>query len=242
MKITSDVFEVLMRAVSVGKLMGIDSIAMEENDKGKMFRGMTDSGGTPVVLLQHIDIELPFAELGVTDAKSFITKEKLAHTNDSEYTIYAQIDEMTNSVVALNFKGHKFKMSINAAKTRIIRAPKAMKDVDVMAIQLEDEEVTTLQLAISAFPSAELIDVVSDGDSIHLELQGKSVGSFEFHLENDPLELNGGCSDGFVHSYPVKTFINLLKHSESKTIKIGQMGILSSSIQDIQIYVFPRRL
>ena len=231
-----------MRAVSVGKIMGIQEIAMEENEKGRMFRGMSDIGGTPVVLLQEIDTEIPFTGLGIQNAGSFLNKEKLAHSNDSDYTIYAQIDNMSNNVKSLDFKGHKFKMSVNAAKTNVIRAPKAMKDIDIAAVQLEEEEAVTLEQAVRAFNGAELIEIVSDGDNIHLEIKSNvDGGSFEFQLENEPLDLNGG-TDGFVHSYPVKTFINLIKNSESKTNKKGRQGVVSGRIQYINMFVFPKRM
>lgn len=241
MKLTSEVFELLARAVSVGKTMGIAEIAMEDNEKGTMFRGMADVGGTPVVMLQDIDIELPFTGMGIPDAASFITKEKLAFDNDEGYSVYAQIDTMSNGVKSLDFKGGRFKMNINTAKTNVIRAPKAIKDVDVIAIEFEEDEAKTFKQAVSAFRKAELVDIVSDGDSVTLELRSaEDGGSFTFELEREPIELNGG-TDAFVHSYPVKTFLNLIDNSEDKVIKIGKQGVLSGVINDIKLFIFPRR-
>lgn len=241
MKLDSEVFGLLAQAIRVGKVMGIEEIAMEDNEKGTMFRGMADVGGTPVVMLQDIDIELPFTGLGVPSASSFLIKEKLAYDNDDGYTVYAQIDTMSNSVKSLDFKGGKFKMNINTAKTNIIRAPKAIKDVDVLAIAIEEDEAKTIKQAVSAFRKAELVDVVSDGDSVTLEIRSaEDGGSFTFDLENEPLELNDG-TDAFVHSYPVKTFLNLIDNMEDRVIKIGKQGVLNGSIDDIKLFIFPRR-
>ena len=242
MKITSDVFELLMKAVNVGKIMGIDEIAMEDNEKGCMFRGMADAGGTPVVMLQDIDIDLPFSGLGVQHSGSFIVKEKLAYTNDNNYTIYAQIDSMTNNVKTLDFKGNKFKMAVNTAKTNIIRAPKAIKDIDAVGFEINEDEVKSIEQAVRAFGKAELVEVVCDGEHITLELKSsEDGGSFSFELEYEIAFFN--CDEySFVHSYPVKTFLNLIKHSEMKLFKIGKQGILNGHIEDIKMYIFPRRM
>ena len=196
MKLNSEIFGLLTQAVRVGKIMGIEEIAMEDNEKGTMFRGMADVGGTPVVMLQDIDVDLPFTGIGVPSAGSFLTKEKLAFDNDDGYTVYAQIDTMSNSVKSLDFKGGKFKMNINTAKTNVIRAPKAIKDIDVIGFLIEEAEAKTIKQAVSAFRKAELVDIVSDGDSITLEIRSaEDGGSFTFDLENEPMELNGGGDD-----------------------------------------------
>lgn len=242
MKITSDIFGLLANAVGVAKIMGIAELAMEDNEKGTMFRGMADVGGTPVVLLQDIDIDLPFTGLGIQNTSSFIVKEKLAYDNDDQYSVYAQIDTMSNNVKSLDFKGQKFKMSINSAKTNIIRAPKAIKDNDVLAFSIEETEVKTLEQAVRAFSKAELIDIVSDGETITFEIRsGEDGGSFTFTLDNEPIELPASNGDAFVHSYPVKTFLNLVKNSDHHTLRVGQQGVINGSIQDIKTFIFPRR-
>lgn len=132
-------------------------------------------------------------------------------------------------------------MNINAAKTNVIRAPKAIRDVDVLAIEITDAEAKTIKQAVSAFRKAELVDVVSDGDSVTLEIRSaEDGGTFTFDLENEPLDLSGD-EEAFVHSYPVKTFLNLIDNMESRVIKIGKQGVLNGSIDNIRLFIFPRR-
>ena len=94
---------------------------------------------------------------------------------------------------------------------------------------------------LKAFSKAELIDIICDGENISMEIKsGEDGGTFNFELSNDPVFFGEDLS--FVHSYPMKTFLNMIKHSESNILKIGQQGILNGNIQGVTMYIFPRRM
>lgn len=239
MKLETTLLTLLERATSVAKQMGVSEISMEENAIGKMFRGMSDNNGTPVVINHTIDEDLPFASLAIRDTGSFISKLHLARERDENCKVFVNIDSNRNVVSDLEIKGLRFKLKFIAGSADAVKAPKRLKDTPKYAFEMSDDDIKTLEKGIRAM-GGEFVTFVSDGSEVSFEIkQGKS-DVFNYTFADEVMSLDGSNDSSFAFSYPVKTIITLIKHSDDKLFKVSSKGIFSGVMESTTVSVFPR--
>lgn len=239
MRLDSTLLTLLERATNVAKMMGITEISMEDNSIGKMFRGMSDANGTPVVINHTFDDDLPFGSFAIRDTGSFVSKLMLASERDENYKMYININANKNSVSDVEIKGTKFKLSFIAGSADAVKAPKRLKDVPKYAFEMTDEDVKTLEKGIRAM-GGEFVTFVSDGTDVSFEIKCGKTDVFQYTFSDEVMSLDGEDDCAFAFSYPVKTLSTLIKNSDDKMFKIGGKGILSGVMESTTVSVFPR--
>jgi len=238
MRLDNNLLVLLKRATAVAKQMGISELSMEDNNIGTMFRGMSDLGGTPVILHHMLDEDLPFGGLAIKDTGSFIAKLNLATDKDENFKIFLNVDERKNHVKSIELKGTKFKMSFITGSADAVKAPKRLKDPSKYSFQMEPDDVKTLDKAIKAMAGT-FVTFVSDGNEVSFEIRVGKSDVFSYKFCDEVLSMDGDDAS-FAFSYPVKTITTLIKNSESGIFQVSKKGIFNGIMQDTNVFIFPR--
>ncbi len=239
MRLDNKLLTLLKNATTVARQMGITEIAMEDNSIGTMFRGMTDLGGTPVVLNHQFDEKLPFGCLAIKDTGSLIAKLNLAEDRDENFRTFIDIDERKNHVKSLELKGTKFKLSFIAGAQDAVKAPKRLKDPGKYSFQMEADDIKTLDKGVKAM-TGDFVTFVSDGSEVSFEIRSGKSDVFSYKFCDEVLSMDGDDDASFAFSYPVKTITTLIKNSEDGIFKVSKKGIINGLMQDTNIFIFPR--
>lgn len=239
MRLESDLLMLLERATMVARQMGITELSMEDNSVGKMFRGMSDAGGTPVVLNHTFDDDLPFSSLAIRDTASFLNKLNLALERDENYKLFINVDKNKNAVSDMEMKGHKFTLKFIAGSAEAVKAPKRLKDPNKYGFEMSDEDIKTLEKGVRAM-GGEFVTFVCDGVNVSFEIKAGKNDVFEYTFSEECMSLDGSDDLSFAFSYPTKTILTLIKNSDDKIFKIGGKGIISGVMEHTNVSVFPR--
>jgi hypothetical protein len=243
-KVNNQIWDILTRATQVARIMNIEEIAFDDHAKGKMLRGFDATHGAPVIL-NHIfeddELELPFKSLAINSCSSFIDKLKLAQTRDEEYITNITIDDNSQKVTEIHFRGKKFKLDFNTGNSDTVRAPKSIKDTTAHSFNMLPKDIATLNQSIKAM-KGEDVTLISDGTNISYEVKvgAKDVFSLDICDNFDSVAEKNNRS--FVHSYPFKTLYPVLSSCEDCLFHITTRGLLKCKIEGITVYVMPRML
>jgi hypothetical protein len=237
MKLNKSLLNLITDTTTVANMVGINEISMEHNDVNSMFRGMDDSSGTPVVILQNIEEKLPFGSMAIRDTGSFISKLNLSHNNDENYSTFINIDDNTNAVKSIEFKGLKFKLSFIAGSKDCVKAPKRLKDEFKYSFELNQDNVKTLSDAIKAM-KGEFVTFVCDGCEVSFEIRTGKTDVFSYTFCEEIMSFDGS-EESFVFTYPVKSILNIIKNSDNQMFKLSSKGIFNTVIKNTNVFVFP---
>lgn len=240
MRLKQDILQTLHSVANTARLLGIAEISMEENAIGKMFRGMSDTGGTPVVLNQSIDFDLPFASLAIRDTNSFIQKYDLAVERGGDLCeAHVDIDQNRKAVSSIQFRGNKFKLNFIAGSAEAVRAPKRLKDPFKHSFSITEDDIKTLKKATKAM-GGDFVTFVYDGSSLTFEVKASKTDIFSYTFCEKVVNLGGGAPT-FAFAYPIKTLTTMLDNSDDNlTFQIGEKGIINGVMGGVNVFLFPR--
>ena len=239
MKLQGAVAQLVTQVTEVAKIMGIDEVAIEDSDRGPLLRGFSATHGAPTLICHTTDIKLPFRAFAINSCSLYTAKTDLALSQDENYETQLTLDEHSNNVTSVTFKGKKFKLAFNAGNPATVRAPKAVKDVVKLKFAVNPDAVTTLSKSMRAM-EAEYVTVISDGDTVKFEISTGPKDIFEYEV-SDQVKAIEGDDATLVMSYPFKTFFPILKHCDQGVVFVTQRGVLNCTINGINIYAFPRK-
>lgn len=240
-QLTNDMMDLIYRSIQAANTMGISSISIEQNEVGKMIRGFSADFGAPVVICHTLTDELPFRAFAIHDCRSFGTKLVLAQKKDGNFKPMANINENTNFVTDVEFKGGGFKLKFNAGRPDTVKAPKGVKDTNIGQFILSKEDIITLNDAVSAM-GAEYVTFIYDGSNLQLEVKGSTEKDvFVCDLINPLKSTTDETIKPFAHSFLFKTISPALKASTTGEMYITSKGLLNCFIRDINVFIFPRK-
>lgn len=232
MKLSKNITDFIRNAAKVAKIAGIESLAIEQN----IVRGM-DENKTVVICDNNVP-ELPFNGIGIGRIDTFVTRYSLIENRD-DITTEAAIDSNNQQVIQLTFNTKNIKVEYRCADTTKIKAPKQIKDIMTSIFLLPEDTIETLVKAQTAMGD-EKITIVSDKRGTCFELVDRTSNDvFSFVFAEQAKSLNEDDVEEFVHRYPAKTLIQLLKQNSNQTIEVSSKGILKLTINNLNIYVIP---
>ena len=136
-------------------------------------------------------------------------------------------------------KAKGIKIDYRCANPVTIQAPKQVNDTLKYSVPLNAEAVMMLQKGQSAM-SAETVTIVSNNKGVAFEIVDINNDTFSYTFTNDVETLTDDDDPNFAHRYPVKTLIPLFKQNFDQTFSIGQKGILSISVNGLNLFVLPQ--
>lgn len=228
MLLSGKTIEYIDNVTAVAAIANIDAIVFTPT----LVSGKDDTPS--VVLIQTHDIpEFEFEELAIIRIPYFRQRmEAVKSASGKEFTI-----DYTPTSGLVIMKNGRTKAEYRAGNPAAVRPPKAMNDTPEFAFTIDQNLVTVIGRAASAYPSKDpMISFTSNGSEVEMTIMDDEAGdSFTSLISNDlDAEKNLNVR------YSLKTLLPLLKHHDNTTLLIGGRGIMTLSIKGIQIGLIPR--
>ncbi len=232
MKLTQDHIDFIETVVKTGQSVNIDNVIIEPN----MVRAIDDA--RTVVLYQNKNVpDMPFGSIGLNRINVLLSRLEIAKTQDN-FTVDVVASDDDDYARAITMKGTGTKIDYRCANPTTIQAPRQINDNLVYRVQLNAEAVSLLQKGQVAMGS-ETVTIMSD-DGVSFELTDVNSDAFKHTFAPDVDLLDEDASPTFTHRYPVKTLLALFKQNPDGYFEIGEKGILSISVNGLNIYVLPQ--
>ena len=85
-----------------------------------------------------------------------------------------------------------------------------------------------------------MVNIISNKKGVSFELVDINSDIFSYTFTNKVENLTDDSDTNFAHRYPIKTLLPLFKQNSEGTFTIGQKGILSISVQGLNLFVLPQ--
>lgn len=232
MKLTQDHIDFIEKVVKTGQSINIDNVIIEPG----MVRAIDDA--RTVVLYQNKDVpDMPFGSIGLNRISVLLSRLEIAKTQDN-FTIDVLIGDDEEYARSITMKGTGTKIDYRCANPTTIQAPRQINDNLVYRIQLNAEAVSLMQKGQVAMGS-ETITFIGN-DDISFELTDVNSDVFKHTFAPDIEFLDEEAAESFTHRYPVKTLLALFKQNPDGYFDIGEKGMLSITVNGLDIYVLPQ--
>jgi hypothetical protein len=233
MKLDVDTIAYIQKVVKTAQMVGIDNVIIEPN----ITRAIDDD--KTVVLFQNENVpDMPFGSIGLNRIGVFMSRLDIAKTQDG-FSIESDSPEGSEFVRSLTMKAKGVKIDYRCANPTTIQAPRQINDTLKYRIPLNAEAVVLLQKGQSAM-SADTVTIVSNKNGVSFEIVdiNKDVFSHTFTTKVENLADDENVS--FAHRYPIKNLLPLFKQNADGCFEVGQKGILSISVQGLNLFVLPQ--
>jgi hypothetical protein len=235
MKLSKELIDYIRTVVKVAKLVGIESVAIEKD----LVRAMDEN--RTVVICHSDDVpDLPFDGIGIGRLDVFSSRFALIDGRDG-FVTEAEISnkDKTDQVSQLTFKAKNIKVDYRCANSTTIKAPKVIKDPMKYEFALSSDAVDTLVKAQGAM-GVEYITIISSADKgMCFELVDVNNDVFSHEFSDQAVSIDDRSDSEFVHRYPVKTLISLIKQDPTQRVQVSEKGILRVIVNSINVYVLP---
>lgn len=228
MQLQKETITHIQKAVKTAKLLGIDTICIEEG----LVRAMSDDRS--VLIVDANDVELPFEALGVSRIPQFIERYNITSEGENFTMSLDESDAFVKSVV-LKCKGTK--IDYKCSNPSNIVAPRKLVDVMTYGIDITDESIQMLKRSVAAMGADELT-IVSNDDGVSIEMNDVNNDIFKHELNTIAAILDGE-STSFAFRYPAKLLISLLQNSTNH-IEIAKKGSLKLNINGFDTFVIQK--
>ena len=232
MKLTQDLIDFIENVVKTGQSINIDNVIIEPG----MVRAIDDA--RTVVLYQNKDVpDMPFGAVGLNRISVLLSRLEIAKTQDN-FNINVVIGDDEEYARSITMKGTGTKIDYRCANPTTIQAPRQINDNLVYRIQLNAEAVSLMQKGQVAMGS-ETISLIGN-DDVSFELTDVNSDVFKHTFAADIEFLDEDAAESFTHRYPVKTLLALFKQNPDGYFEIGEKGMLSITVNGLDIYVLPQ--
>jgi len=232
MKISQDIIDFIETVVKTGQSVNIDNVIIESD----MVRAIDDA--RTVVLYQSTDVpELPFGSIGLNRIGVFLSRLDIAKNRD-DFTLDVIVGEGDEYARSILMRGTGTKIDYRCANPATIQAPRQINDKLAFRVNLNTEAVDLLNRGAVAMGS-ETVAVIGD-DGVSFELTDVNGDVFKHTFTANIEFLTENPNDTFSHKYPVKTLLSLFKQNPNGYFEIGEKGILSITVNGLDIYVLPQ--
>ena len=233
MKLDVDTIAYIQKVVKTAQMVDIDNVIIEPN----LTRAIDDD--KTVVLFQNENVpDMPFGSIGLNRISVFMSRLDIAKTQDA-FTIESENPEGSEFVRSLTMKGKGVKIDYRCANPATIQAPRQVNDTLKFQVPLNAEAVVMLQKGQSAM-SADTVTIVSNKNGVTLEIVDVNNDTFSYTFTDKVKTLTDSADINFAHRYPIKTLLPLFKQNPDGYFEIGQKGILSISVQGLNLFVLPQ--
>jgi len=233
MKLTTDEIIYIQKVVKTAQMVDIDNIIIEPN----LVRAIDDD--KTVVLFQDSDVpDMAFGSIGLNRISVFMSRLDIAKTQEG-FTIELDNTNDSEYARALNMKAKGVKIDYRCANPSTIQAPRQVNDVLKYRVPLNAEAVVMLQKGQSAM-SADTVTIISNKNGVSFEIVDINSDIFSYTFTDKVETLSDSNDINFAHRYPIKTLLPLFKQNPEGYFSVGQKGILSISVNGLNLFVLPQ--
>jgi hypothetical protein len=235
MNLNNEVIDYIQNVVKCAQLVNIDSVIIEH----KLVRAVADDKTVFMFQEQNVPSFFDSYSIGLNRLSVFASRLDVAKTSDN-FSIEAVLDDDNQAFArALVMKGKGLKIDYRCANPKTILAPKRFNDTLKVQIDIPPESVVLLQRAVSAM-QADIVTLISNDKGVSFELTDVNSDVFSHTITTEAKALTPESDTYFVHRYPVKLLLTLLKTSPRGGVSIGQKGVLNIVLNQLNIFVMPQ--
>lgn len=238
MKLSTATLDFIRKVVSTAEIVKIDSIIIEPN----RVRAIDDSH---TVFICHVDDvpEMEFGSIGLNRIGVFNSRFDIGKTL-KDFSVEAVVegsDPDKKYARSLIMKATGVTVEYRCARPDLLRAPKAVNDVETYVIQANPEAIMMLQKGQSAMSTDDVTFVGSD-EGVVFEMTDINADKMTYQFADavHRIDDEDEASISFSHSYPLKTILPLLKSDATGFFTLTSQGILKVMVNGLSVYVMPR--
>lgn len=232
MKLEKNILDLIMLAVDTSKLLNIEEIIIDKSG----IRAIHPERIALILFKADLSNDLPFDSIGINRLPTFI--QRLSIIKDIK-DISAEFEsDNNNNVKSIKFHNKKLSISYRCANPMTIKAPKNIKDVFTKEVNFTEEAFNMLSKGFSAMKS-EVFTLISDNSGVRFELMDSNNDVFTYQFSEEIENKNDDVK--FVHKYPIKIFLPILKQNTNSTLYIGEQGVLKIIINGLDLIILPKK-
>lgn len=240
----SGLVELLGDLASVCIKFGINGFSIEENNKGKMVRGIGNKGKgmSPIVLCHPISFDLPFQGLAISNPAKLNAALNVFKSSKVTPSIKLDIDPTKKVVKSFELKNGKTKLKYACANPMSIESPKGITDIPTYQVTFDEDAIKVISTGVRAIDTDSTqqtyISLTCDGTETKLVISGMSKDELSYELPPS-INIHTGTSAPFSYKYPVSSLVNFLNMSDSTALTIGKRGVITNALHGYSYHLFP---
>jgi hypothetical protein len=216
----------ILSVCRMANTVGIDSVIIDKIG----IRGVDQNKTT--LIFNPVESTMP--AIAINRVQQLISQIELFDLKKA--TVIGITDQTGNCLQMIQITQGRKKIDHRLGNPNIIKAPKQINDVFDTTITFNDDDVDTL-IKSKRTISGEHVELSFDGTSFEIVIDDQINGDkFVHQLEDD--QINGNTS--FSYKYLIDSIIVSMKNNSTKTIHIGQKGMLKFDTSVAGIFFVPR--
>lgn len=229
-------------------LAGIENVLIENLDGNNIIRGINDD--RTCLILSKVDVpELgPNVTIGLSRMNVLRSRMSVL-SNDADFTVSYETNAK-NEISVLGLKGSKAKTQFRCASPSIIKAPKAINDEDLAEIEINKNDVQTINAAAKAMGAKTftLLGKKNSNDEIESYIEYYDTNQDVFSIKIADSVSFADEPSTFVYYYITDIFLSLIRQAATKLadnesslkLAIGKGGTLRVTINNHEIIMVPQ--
>jgi hypothetical protein len=239
-QLSTDAIHKLDKLISTGVIAGLKKLVIEPT----RIRGIDEK--QQVVLITENGVpDLGGKQIGINRIDVLVARMNLVKTAGDLVIDATDSTQNTTDIALLDIASGKTKAQFRCASVEAVKGvPKTITDTLVWEIRISSKILPTVGSAVTAMGSDTITIASKDGKTVSLECIDSGKDVFTTALE-DPAIWIGAAAPGaaFCEKYPAKVLLALLKEAsrtnDPVTLKIGEGGILSLKVGELDFSVLP---
>lgn len=231
---------VIRNAIDIATTLGIETMVIDSFS----LRGQNIDNG--VIMIKSMkDHKLEFDSMGLGRLNALKNRLNLFGKPSIKYDV---VDEdASQSVVAkLKIAEGRSSVTYKCQAPNLIKAAKAINDVDYCKLVFKDEDVKTLLKGVGVIENIS-VNITIDDETVKITVSEKEGDSFTHELLvsatylSDKTDIISKSFKSQVLKIILSNYIKKDESAEVLTATITQRGIMRFEILDLNIYLFPER-
>lgn len=232
MKLDTQIVEYIQNVVRVCRLVGIESVIIEEGLVRAIHPDRT------VAIIHPNDVpDLPFKSIGLTRLATLQSRLDIVKSQPG-YFVEVTTKPGIDYVIALQLIAKGIKVGYRCADPLRIEAKRKFNDGPQFRLTLSEHIVQMLSKGASAM-DADKVTILSNDDGVSFELVDVNNDVFSQSFSQKAEVLVDDMESKFAHRYPLKLLLSVFKDNPTASFEICGSGAIKILLGGITTYVLP---
>lgn len=251
MKLNAKCLAYIINVVKTAKTLKIQNVIIEP---GKV-RAMDDNQS--VVIFQDEDVPtFEFGSIGLNRLEVFISRFDIIRSTDSfsidvstageDNSIGYDKFDLTNRSAkqpmyarSINMTGTNIEIDYRCTNPAVLKAPKTRSHDNKFKISLTENAFTMIQKGKLAMQS-ELVNFTGNTKGVFLSVTDINGDTLKYKFADEVVNILNDDPPKFSFSYPIEVLVSIFKDNPNTLFYITNKGFLTSTINDLTVYVAPK--
>lgn len=222
-----ETFKYICDAINAAKVISADGMIFNENGV------YASDEAIKAMMIQPHDVEFEFETMAMLDVAGFIARVALFQDQPDAKVV---IDQSSKAVRLVTMRAGRTKVDYQCTLPGMVQVPKKVNDTFVSEVDMDKESVDIVLKALAVMRGEEIY-VTSNDSGVSIEITAVNNDVFNHLLPNT---IRSDESDvRFVHKYPAKTLMQLLRKNPEAVLQFGQRGTINIEVDGFNFYILP---